>query len=273
MTLYGPLETMVEMVERLPHFVDLMIKNRPGVRSYQLYAHKSLNDAYGNPAATGGGNSGVAGAGAVAFTTVDRGMTRRSATIRRRGLGILDENRRGMSRVVYDPSDFVGAAFSPDEEFVYIRVQEWDPFAGQFREVLGVTNNTDPVLGPIYILPRSGFFNARFPTMMLAGLAPANTGATEGALPPLHVDGQNPSAMHFVLPRAADDLRIRNTHATQDMLIAFGLGQPMARIPAGEEYPIFDGSVKHILVASTDNGGGGAVAPTFSGYASVGQGR
>jgi hypothetical protein len=141
----------------------------------------------------------------------------------------------------------------------------------QFLSVLGPVNNGDPVLGPIYILPTPAFMNTKLPSLTFAGNAPANTGAVPLAVPPINVDGQNPNPMMIVLPRSCDELTLKNTEAAAgtSLLVSLGPGQPLIEVAAQDSFVVYDGGIKTIVVASTDNGGGAAVAPAFTAVASI----
>lgn len=270
---YGAYATTIEMVERHPQLVDVMLRNKPDVAGFQLYTHRTLNGCYGNPAATGGGDSGVGGLESpVPFLMVNKAATFRSTTVVRRGWGAIGESRRGMARAYFTLDDYTlpGNDIPPDSDQAYIRVQEQASGVG-WREVLGPVNTADPVLGPIYILPTPSFMNTKLPTMTFAGNAPANTGAVSLAPPPINVDGQYPNPMIIVLPRSCDELTLKNTEAAggDSLLVSLDPGAPLIEVAAQDAFVVYDGGIKSIVVASVDNGGAGATAPAFTAVASI----
>jgi hypothetical protein len=140
-----------------------------------------------------------------------------------------------------------------------------------FATVQGTLNNGAPVLGPIYLLPRPGFMNTNLPSLTFTGTAPANTGAVPGEVSPVNVDGQLPNPMNIVLPRASDEITVNNLQAAGgvNLLISLSLGMPMVEVEPQKSFVLADGGIKSVVVASADNGGGGAVAPTFTAWASI----
>lgn len=253
---YGPFETRVQIIERVRHFADLMIRNDdPNVSAYRIYGASTLNDAYGNP--TGSGVGGAAPAAFIPYLGLQAGF--RSPMIIKRGLGRLESRAqlRRMSRIAYDPDDYASAAVMPAEEgLAFIRTQEFAITAAGFRTVLGAVDTGAPVLGPIVVLPTAGFYGSPNAPLTLAGIAPANTTAVAGANTPLNEGMQAPNPMHVVLPRPSG-LVIRNLDAVNDLLYSFALGHPMLTVAAATSVAI-TGGVKEILLA-----GEGATSPAF----------
>ncbi len=269
---YGPFATTIGMVERHPGLVDVMLRDKPDVAGYRLYAHATLDGCYGNPDAFGGGDSGVGGTGPDVFLTVNRSATVSSPSVIRRGWGAIGESRRGMARAYFSLDDYTtpGNNIPSDSDQAYIRVQENARSTG-WRVVLGATNNDAPVLGPIYILPVPGFMSTNLPTMTFAGTAPANTQSAALLVPKLNVASDFPNPMVIVLPRACDELTLKNLEAAAgtSMLVSLGLGMPMIEVAAQDSFVVSDGGIKTIVLASADNAGGAAVAPSFSAVASI----
>jgi hypothetical protein len=133
---------------------------------------------------------------------------------------------------------------------------------GGFREVLGAANNGDPVLGRIVIVPTHRLYGQPQAPLSLAGLAPTNTSAVVGGTTPLNEGSQLPNPMHIVLPRPSY-VKLKNTSVATTLLYSFGLGLPLESLGATEEIEIV-GGVKELLLASADNAGGAAVAPSFN---------
>jgi hypothetical protein len=144
---------------------------------------------------------------------------------------------------MYDPEDYAGGVLPHDDRVSFIRVEEQNT-AGVFLPA-----------GPILIVPGSGFFTTGRPSLNVRGTAP-NVAASADGTPP-------PTALHFVLPRFADHVTIRNEHATADLFISFDPSMPEISIPAGAPTGLFDGTYTDILV----RGSGAAVA--FSMYFSI----
>lgn len=136
----SPLLTYAGVLERSTHLVHAFLHNDPDVVGYQFWGHRSINDAYGDPL-----DSGVGGAGPVAMFRVPRGQSYRSATLRRKRLGLIDEVRRGTTHLLFDVDDFVAPAVgdSPiphDGGWLFLRAQQ-ERNAG-FLQNLGVAETT-----------------------------------------------------------------------------------------------------------------------------------
>jgi len=265
MSLIGPFSTSPQLVERKSHFVDMMVRDQAEVDALQFWGASTIDDAYGNPTGVTG-NSGVGGAGPDAMFTVSRSGQFRSSSIRNRGWSWYGENLRGMSRVAYDPTDFVSTTtgLPSDEQYAFIRVQESRVAAGGFLTVAGAQNNGDPKLGPIYVVPNPEFFGTTIPTLTLQGTAPANTGCTAGSIPVIHPDIQDPNPMHIVLPRTTSSITITNPSAADTLLVSTGLGSTMVAIGPTDDPAVVFGAFKHVVVS-----GVGATAVAFTIHAVV----
>ena len=263
MSFAGPFQDTPQLVERTTNLIDLMMRNDPAIPAWRLYQHRTLNDAYGNPAGVGGANSGVGGAGPVEVLIVERDRSFWSPTIQRNGRGMVEENRRGQTRIVWDPDDYAGVDEPADDEVRFLRLQE-QQINGIWRTVVGLVNNGDPVLGPIFIVPNPIFFGTNIPILNVSGTAPANTGSTDGSVPVVNEDSQLPNPMHVVLPRPTSSITISNHSGADELLVSFGLGQIMSSVDPGDEATIFGAAMKDVVVASSDNGGPGAATVTFS---------
>lgn len=120
----SPLLSYAGLLERSTHLVHLYLQDDPAVGQYRFLGHRSVDDAYGDPL-----DSGVGGAGAQVLFTVPRGQSFRSPTLIRKKLGLVEENRRGTTHVLFDVDDFIvagagGSPVPPDEDWMFVRVQE-----------------------------------------------------------------------------------------------------------------------------------------------------
>lgn len=245
---FGPFDTAVGLVERAHHLIDLILPtDDPNVTAYNLYGHKTLDDAYGNP--TG---SGVGGAGPVEFiSNVGRNSSYRSPLIVERGHGRLTSRAqlRRRSRIIFDLDDYDSLTQMPsDTQALYVRVQEYAVTAGGFREVLGAVDTGDPVLGPIYVVPPRSFFRGPNGHLPLGGTAPGGTTATPGSIAPLNEDSQVPRMMHIILPRPGS-ITITNLDPANDLYYTFSLDDTVLSLAAGEVPVRTTPGVKEILLA------------------------
>lgn len=258
----GPFASTPGIVERATHLVDLQIRNRPQIAAYRLWGQRTLNDAYGDPT-----NSKVVGTGSVQMLEVTSGQTFRSNTIIQKGLGLMDENLRGTTRIVFDPDDFVGDVLTtlpPDDDVLYVRLQERPLTKTAFNVVAnGLVNAGSPILGPIYIVPPARFFGMVGSPISVDGKAPANTGSVIGKVPQVTPDGQVPNPMHVVLPRHCRNFRILNRSIDTVLLLSFGLGDSLSTLGPGQESMLY-GNIKEVVLASVDNSGANAKSVEFS---------
>jgi len=122
MSRWSPYDTAPQLVERKPGLVDMMIRDQPGVQAYRLWGSKTIDDAYGNPA-----TSGVGGAGPEAMLEVEASLQFRSPSVIQRRWSWYGESLRGMSRVAFDPNDYVTdptTNFPGDDDTWFVRLQE-----------------------------------------------------------------------------------------------------------------------------------------------------
>jgi len=119
----APFDTYFGLSQRSKNLVEMYRHNQPEVLAYQLWASSQINNIYGNAL-----NSGVGGSGGAAVFTVPRDGFFRSAALRRKGLGMFENNRRGQTTVVVDPEDFIvlGAnlPLDIDEKWMFFTAQE-----------------------------------------------------------------------------------------------------------------------------------------------------
>jgi len=256
MSSYGPFDARIGMLERAPHFVDLVTRNKPGVTQYRLWGARNVNDAYGDLT-----DSGVGGTGPTLMMTANSGQRVQSPELIRRKAGWVEENRRGQTSFQFDIIDFLAPAvpqpFGSDEEPVFVRLQEFRQAAAAWSAVpIGAPINPgEPILGPILVVPGSRQNKAI--SIAFAGTAPAATGCME--MYPANFDEtvQIPLPMHVVFPRPVDNLVIRNDADDEDtwLLVSYGIGEPMYAIPGGHgnqstmSYDTANGSVNEIILA------------------------
>lgn len=241
------------VLERTTHLVHLYLPNDPQVVGVQFWGAVTINDAYGNPAA-----SGVGGAGPSAWATVARGDFFRSPTLRRKGLAAIPENRKGTTQVAFDPDDFtvagMGATLPLEQQWLHMRVQENRNGVG----LLNLAGNpADPVLGAIYPVPPAAVYGLMAPTFTTQATAPSATGCTAG-LPPFFDEdlaSAAPRPLYLVFSTPLVELCLENLDGVKDLLLSFGPGQPMMTVPAGKKTELFSGQTKAMVIACPAAGG------------------
>ena len=137
----SPFQTYAGLLERSANLVHTYLHNQEEVVGYQFWGHRTADHAYGDPL-----DSGVGGDGPVALFQVNRGDSFRSRTLRRKRLGMIDENRRGTTHAMFDVDDFSapaagGSAIPDDGGWMFLRVQENRVGAGLLTN-LGVPETT-----------------------------------------------------------------------------------------------------------------------------------
>lgn len=215
--------TVPRMTERFARLVELVFYSHPGVAQYQVGAANALDTAF---------------AGTTPMFTFPSTGTYRSPGIRKRRLGLTQYHNRGLARAFYDPEDFwvAGGALPHDADISYLRIAEVSP-AG----VVGAE-------GPILLVPPPGTFANPRPALSTAGTAPSVT-VPATRLPP-------PTAMHLVLPRFVDNVRIQNLSAADPLLVSFGPGQPLVSIAPETADTFYDAAFSDLFLC----GDGAAVA-------------
>lgn len=205
------------MTERHPRQVELVMPFNRQVKTYRVGAANTLDAAF---------------AGTTAMFDVVSGGTFRSPGIVGRRLGFTQYNNRNLTRACFDPEDYwVGGGTLPhDADISFLRVRE-----------LSLAGVVEPE-GPILVVPPPGIFATPRPTLSIVGTAP-NVASLSTRLPP-------PGAMHIVLPRFADNIRVRVTDAADELLISFGAGQPTQTVPASNVETFYTGSVSELFLHS-----------------------
>lgn len=216
----------VSLVERHPSVVDLAVRSRAGIQSYQFGAAVSLDAAY---------------AGTTVLFTVRRGQTFRSPTLLRSRVNLVGETNRGLIRASYDPKDYASATVPGDPDISFVRVAEID--------------NAGTVLpeGPILVVTPPGFFTSGRANLTLNGTAPAVAGLPNN-LPPQ-------DSMWVDLPKFSTDITVHNDGGSP-LAVSFGTGRQELLIPAGEA-KLFPESGASIVSLRGD-GGATAFRATFA---------
>ena len=265
MTYPIPFTVFPGIVQRSRYFIDLQVRDLPGVNATRLWGSTNLDDAYGTLA-----TSGIAGTGGTAFAEATRGTSFVSRTLDRTQL--VEESHRGMTRYYFNPEDFVNPALpSPmpaDDAILFVRLQQSSLAAGGFLSVpvAAPINPSEPIRGPILVIPPVMFWQTGVPALSLAGLAPSNTGCVVGQIPVVDQTVQTPLPLHIVLPRPARLITISNTGgAGVTLLASSGLGMPMVQIDSGNPLN-FEGGIREIVLARAAGGAG----CSFSIFATIG---
>ena len=117
----NPYRTCPGMMQRAPHLVHLCLRDTPEVVGYQVWGHRTVRGAYGDPV-----DSGVGGTGLSAMFTVPAGGGFRSPRLRSSGRGQIIGSTRGQTHMVFDLDDYAGAGvqIAPDDYWLFLRVQE-----------------------------------------------------------------------------------------------------------------------------------------------------
>ena len=228
------------LVRRTPESLDITIKSRSDTNSWNVYVADTLEAAYN--AQTG---SGLTGAPVNIFTVPSNGYFR-STTIKAKGWGLFNEPNKGLTRALFDISDFAAAGVPTDSKIGFYRLSVNRP-----AEVViaGAVDTGNPYLGPIYVVPPPQFFGTSYAALSLEGLAPASTGCTGGSNPLFDLSMQTPLPLHIVLPETSRGGTLDNLDGTEDLLYSVGAGLPMATLPAGHSIELH-GSFKELVLSA-----------------------
>ena len=249
----NPFHTYMGLMERTTQYAHMFLHNDPVVVGYQVHGELTVDDAYGNPAA-----SGVGGLGVFPLFEVARGVTYRAPSLLRKGWGQVEENRRGTTHAIFQWTDVlvggVGApATDPDELWFFMRVQE-------NRNGIGLLTVPGPlpVLGPIFCVPPASVMALPKPTFTLQGIAPsAVAGVAAGAVPPFDEDltSAAPRPLYVVMPFPMTVFTIENLDGANTLLVSFGPDQLMQAIAPGGNVSLSSGATKALVLACPNAGG------------------
>jgi hypothetical protein len=243
---FGSLAVRGSYLQRSTNFADYLVRQREGTTALKLWSATSLDAAYNTYLPSLIVATGLTARLECPVTKV--GAIAQSPTIQQRGWTVA-ETRRGHTSFQFAPSDFAAV----DEQLLYLRVQEQR--GGAWMAVPAGINAGAPILGPITVLPPITFFGNPGMLLALSGSAPAGTGATAGAPPPVDFTFGVAPSMYVALPRPASVFAIRNLSASDAILVSLGLGLPMVRVGPNTRYcPTGEGpiaaTVTEFVVAS-----------------------
>lgn len=225
------MRSVLNMIDRGPNYMDLMIRVDPSVSQYQLLIARTINDAYDWQAV---GLNGVVGTNAafVYPVNIQRAATYRSPFIVQRGLGLLDESVRGQTRIILDLSQWYGPAnpsVPADYELTFVRVREYNVATAAFGPP-----------GPIHIIPPPQFFSSIPAGITLAGTAP-NTGIAAGNIP-------SDNALWISLPRYCATSNLLNRDNSNDLLVSWDYGQTSGAVEPNGALGLTSVSYKNVLL-------------------------
>ena len=257
MSNYGPFDVHAGIVQRAPHFIDLIIRDRPGTGAYRMWTASSLDDAYGPLA-----GSGVPGTGPGPGPDLPVGQITRTASVIKRGAGMVEESRKGQTSFQVDLDDFGPS----DDDAQYLRIQERRITSGWLTST-GPLNPGVPILGPTLFVPPPNFFGMSAPAFTMYGTAPDGTVNHPGFPAVFDETLQIPPPMHIVFPRPAYEIRVQNLDTSLSLLVSTGVGMPMTEITVADGMTVFRGPGIHEVLLSGSSGslGGGAVKFALSG--------
>lgn len=231
---FGSVSVRVGILQRVPHLMDLIVRNRPGTAAYRLWGARNLMDAYGAP-----DSSGINGTGGTLLLETRAGGIARSTSVIRRGI-LVEESRKGQTSFQLDIEDFIAPANPPpigsDSEYLFARVQEkrvtsgWVAVPGNAQ-----VNANMPIRGPILIVPPPLYYGMSAGVFSLYGQAPIGTTCTAGSPPVMDPTGQVPPPLYVAFPRGSSNVKVKNNGQSK-ILLSFGLGMPMVELPAGDEW-------------------------------------
>lgn len=177
-----------QIIERHTRCVEIMIRQRPGTASYILGGAVSADAAY---------------AGTTPMITVGTGRSYQSRSLRRNKINRVEDERRGMTSISYDPTDYASATVPGDQQTAFLRMTEVD--------MAGVSGPE----GPILVLPTPQVWAGNKGVISINGIAP-NVAGLDNNLPP-------PDAMWFNFPRVVSTVVLFNDGPAD---LAFCMGPP-----------------------------------------------
>jgi hypothetical protein len=218
----------LQLIGRHQGVVDLAITNNPTYRAFRVSGGLTLDAAFAAP---------------VAMMTVPVGRDYRSRTLRRRGNYGVDDMNRGLTRIVYDPNDFVSATLPGDEQVAFLRVAGIDHGGIAMPE------------GPVLIVPLAGFLSFENVSLPVRGTAPAVAALTSNYPPS--------DALWLRTPRASGDVTVVNAEAAMgDSLFVSIAGMPEFEIPADSSFTFKNAGA--VLFSFRGEGGTVAFRATFA---------
>lgn len=191
--------TTAHLFERPAGVVELYI--RSVFAAYTISGALTLNAAY---------------AGGTTMFTVRRNGHFFSPTLRRSKKNRVLAPHRGLTRVSYDPDDYVSATLPGDGQVGFIRVTDLAPDGSPLAQ------------GPILVVPPPGFFRAGRVNLLLNGTAP-NVAGLASSLPPQ-------DAMWVDFPKYVETLVVTNTDSGNDLFVSLGEGTQEIEIGNGESF-------------------------------------
>lgn len=217
----------LQFIGRHQGVVDLAISNNPTYRAFRVSGALTLDAAHST---------------SVAMMTVPMGQSYRSRTLRRRGNYGVDDSNKGLTRIVFDPNDFVGATLPGDDQVAFLRARGID-HGGTAQEE-----------GPILVVPLPGFFSENV-SLPVQGTAP-NVAALSSNYPP-------PDALWMRTPRVCGDATVVNAEAGggRSLFVSIG-GMPEFEIPADTSFTFKN--VGGVLFSFRGSGGTAAFRATFA---------
>lgn len=219
---------MLNVVQRLPNFVDLAIPRKAGVTEYRISGHYDLDTAFSAP---------------VPFITIAAGGSFRSPALCKTKRGQIAESNRGLTRVKFDPDDYANpvTGLPADPETIYLVLEEWSTAAGAWVRDGGVK-----------IVPWVGFFNTPRPLLTYQGTAPVVAGVTIGDLPPV-------GSLWVTMPRMTRWGKLRNQDEDVTLLFSQSPTEQLIELDPEEHFEFFESGPKEILLVS-----GGPTAVSFT---------
>lgn len=191
--------TTAHLIDRREGVVELYIRSVYPV--YRAYGALTLDAAY---------------SGGTLMFSVRRDDHFLSPTIKRTGRNQVQAPNRGLTRISYDPTDYVSSTLPGDGQVGFLRVADVNDAGSEL------------VKGPILVVPPPGFFRAGRVNLILNGTAPNVAGLASNQPPQ--------TAMWIDLPRYADEMVVSNTDSTNDLFISLGDGTQELEIGNGESF-------------------------------------
>ena len=222
------------VLERANAFMLIQYINNPDILGYRFRVSNSLDNAYGT-------FNGVVGAGTTALPGLDaeRGTTRITRPIRKKGTGVSGDITRGQTRVTFDPNEFFGLTpeVPSDAQLWFARVQVRTVAAPVYPAGADPTNQSD-----ILIIQDPTFFSVPRPALTLYGTAP-DIGAVPGLPAP-------PEALIFHVPAFADAMVITNHDAAAPLFFAVGAEQPLMQVDPATSISHSSGMKDELVLAA-----------------------